>query len=160
MATITLSTVNIISLTKLENSVRNEYGQRYNLSDPVSQFNLIKLAGESSNKLIKAAFLRFFDGLSNADRDQLIYRGVAYTHQENALVNKKQASSAAQPDGTDLPPGVKKIVYRGTVTYKKDGVTIRNPYADTSAQKTTGSSTEPQKKTRPTRIYRGNVIED
>ncbi len=161
MATITLSTGSIISLAKLENAVRAEYGKRFNLSDDKSQFNLIKLAGESSNRLIIDAFLRFFDGLPKEDKDTLIYRGVAYNpdcKKQGALVDESTLNTGevdCQHETGNLPPGVKKITYRGNVTYKKDGVTISNPWGKDGEPGETESNITPMPSKQKTRVYRG-----
>ena len=152
MIAIAFSTENIISLTRLEMTVRKEYGQRFNLSDTNSLLGLLKLAAESSIMAVKIAFYQFIEGLKEEDKQQLIYRGVA--------VDKEALSQQTAPAKTNtddkLPEGVIKLVYRGKTIYKKNGVVITDPFANTE---TTTSAAEPENKATE-RVYRGQIIKD
>lgn len=133
MNSLTLSTDNIISLTKLAAAVRKEYGQRFVLSEENSLWNLLKLAAESGNQVIKLAFSQFYEGLDSEQQQNLVYRGV------------KIGESAAE---LDIPPvgakTTKTIVYRGQV--------IEEPVVAEEA--------EPAQPKKSRRIYRGRVIEE
>lgn len=177
MSSLALSTDNIISLTKLESAVRREYGQRYALSEERSMLSLLKLAGESSNQTIMLAFFQFLEGLSDTEKEKLIYRGVPIRAEVMAdsapapTVSTPMASakssnfaSSSHSELKALPEGVKKVVYRGQVIYKKNGKVIDETEAlqpSSSALQGEGSDAKvAPTKIKSKRIYRGKVVED
>lgn len=137
---LTLSTSNIILLTKLEAAVRREYGQRFVLSNDSSLWNLLKLAAESTNQAIQLAFFQFLECLDPAEKEKLIYRGIVC----------RSIEKDSEPSRSFAPS---KVIYRGqevahTTTQPSSSATAENP-ADT-----------PVASTKSKRIYRGRVIED
>lgn len=125
MTALTLSTKNIISLTKLEVSLRREYGLKFNLSQEESLFNLLKIAAESSNPVIEQAYHQFYQGLPEEEKHKLTYHGITLKpHQQ------QDETSGTLKSKDQLPEGVVKMVYRGNVVYKKNGQIIQNPFEE------------------------------
>jgi len=133
MSSLSLSTDNIISLTKLESAVRREYGQRHTLAEESSLLQLLKLAAESTNQTIQLAFFQFLEGLNQQEKDKLIYRGVAVSKDTKVTPPSDKGANPQQ------------IMYRGQ-----------------PVQRATPAAGEPEKVApkKATRIYRGRVIAD
>ncbi len=156
MVSIEFTTENIISLTRLEMTVRKEYGQRFNLSDSSSLLGLLKLAAESSAHTVKQAFQHFIDGLHEDGKQQLVYRGVVI-NKDNVV---SQITKPTKPSSNGLPEGVIKVVYRGQTIYKKNDVVIDDPFSETNIENTASSVDKATTKTSAKRVYRGQVIDD
>jgi|GEM_PF-5657904 len=110
MSALILSTENIILLSKLELSVRREYGCRFNLSEHASLFALLKLATESSNLAIKLAYIQFYESLPIEEKNKLIFRGIASeekkpdTEQSGQIYRGIKTNPIPQPTKIDETP--------------------------------------------------------
>ena len=167
MSALVLDNKNIILLGKLEMEVRRESGCRFNLSDELSLTALLRSAAESSNVSIKLAFIKFYESLTSEEKNKLValgitkiekqdqrtYRGVKIGSNRRARKETPSAddipeeiASAHALDLTrskELPKGVVRIVYRGSVVYKKDGVIIKNPLEELFGLAYDGTKTKP-----------------
>jgi len=110
MSALILTTENIIFLSKLELSVRREYGCRFNLSEHTSLFALLKLATESSNLAIKLAYIQFYESLPIDEKNKLIFRGIASeekkpnTEQSGQVYRGIKTNPIPQPEKIDETP--------------------------------------------------------
>lgn len=73
---ISLTNQGLIALSRLEGSVRRQYGKRHHLSDQNSLLSLLKLAANSEHETIQAALSRFVAGLPERDQRQLEAAGL------------------------------------------------------------------------------------
>lgn len=140
MNKLTLATPNIIALTKLEVAMRREYGIKFNLAHEDSLFKLLKLAAESSNPTILEAYRNFYDKLAEEEKKKLHTISIAPRSTQTQSI-----STSSEKTHSSLPEGVIKIVYRGSVIYKKDGRIIQDLFEKSANKPSNHAKRKPRK---------------